>query len=169
MQNGTSKGHGVYIHLAGNKLYANWDDDVISENLIYPDIDWPEYSSIMEEIYDDIERLNFKQFIQEIENPNLKQNIENLEVDIMRCQGVYTTVGGFKYCGGLKNFLFEGKGLFTSKVEINYYGDWKAVLGMELEYVFSIAGLFILESGIMIKWKEMVEWNMEKVPIIVGN
>ena len=34
VQHGTRKGHGVYTELHGNKLYANWDNDFISENLI---------------------------------------------------------------------------------------------------------------------------------------
>ena len=91
MQCGARTGHGVYTDMLGNKLYANLDDDFVSKN---PVIDWPEFTSIMNEIYEDIDRLNFKQFIQGIENPNLKRNIEDLEVDIKRCQVIYTIVGG---------------------------------------------------------------------------
>ena len=128
VQCGKRTGYGVYTEMNGNKLYANWKDDLISENPISSDIEWPELSNIMKEFDDDIERLNFKRFIQDIENPNLKRSIEDLEVDIKKCQGVYIIVGGFKYCGGWKNRAFDGKGLFTSRVGINYYGDLKAGL-----------------------------------------
>ena len=38
----------------------------------------------------------------------------------------------------------------------------KQDLGMEMEYALSIASISILETGIMIKWKEWVDSNMEK-------
>ena len=99
VQCGKRTGYGVYTEMNGNKLYANWKDDLISENPISSDIEWPELSNIMKEFDDDIERLNFKLFIQGIENPNLKRNIEDLEIDIKKCQGVYIIFCGFKYCG----------------------------------------------------------------------
>ena len=152
VQRGARTGHGVYTEMLGNKLYANWDLDFVSENPVLPGIDWPEFTSIMNEIYDDIDRLNFKQFIQGIENPNLKRNIEDLEVDIKRCQGIYTIVGGYKYCGGWKNGTFEGKGLFTSRIGFNYYGEWKGGLRHG--------------TGICIFNSELVyigEWNNDKM------
>ena len=158
LKRGARNGHGVFLQqLEGNKIYANWDNDYISENPISPDIDWPEFSSIMKEIYNDIDRLNFKRYIQKIENPMLKRNIEDLEVDIKRCQGVYIIVDGSKYCGGLKDFVFEGKGLFISEAGINYYGDWKAGIKHG-------NGICIFSSGLVY----IGEWNNDKMEGIGG-